>query len=555
MTDQENHDELVEQARTKVSAARMFIERNKPVFAAVLRRVEIHIVTDRDRVDGVHVPTAMTDCHRNIWVSARFIKPFAVGGVVFVIMHELLHKMLKHQLRGTDFDAGLTEHHRHSLSNAAKDFIINSIVASEIGIKNFPLPPSDKIIYAKVDTFWDVMEECMNTGKDFAIMDTNITDDDTTESIIKRLIATIPPWLRQQQQMEQQVQNMVRNMLQQAGMSGSGSDGKQENSQGSGSGGAAQGEDDSTEQETQQGSGGNGEPDGPEQDKQQGSGGGTDKPENPEQEKQQGSGGQGNEQDDQDDKKDDPFDHNCFKDNDNAQPRNVETGAPEAAEDLVAEDARTGMAVAQALDEAGAKQIGVGSSRYKRVADSTIAPAINPRALLEKFVRRRTAKTDYSFRKLRRFGMANDMILPTLRSEELGELICVIDTSGSVGERELSQYLADIKAVIRIMKPTQTRVIYADSAVCGEQIFKRNRAVVLEPKGGGGTAFAPVFQQLKDEKAQANLLLYMTDGYAYDPNKIEKLQPPFPVVWLVYDGDPKFSASFGDVVHTKIRRD
>ena len=46
--------------------------------------------------------------------------------------------------------------------------------------------------------------------------------------------------------------------------------------------------------------------------------------------------------------------------------------------------------------------------------------------------------------------------------------------------------------------------------------------------GGGGTSFTPVFEYLKKEQDEPDLLIYFTDGYGDKPEK-----PSFPVMWVI----------------------
>lgn len=236
-----------------------------------------------------------------------------------------------------------------------------------------------------------------------------------------------------------------------------------------------------------------------------------------------------------------------------------ERGAGEDAEaagteptegEIATEQAMTAQAVVRAIEEAEKKH-GHAPAGFGRIAAMAKRPAINPRTLLERYVKKHTSRSDYSYRKLRRSGMYAGMALPGLRSEQIGDLVVAIDTSGSVTDREIGQYAKDIEAVAKVMKPKSIRVIYCDAAVSGEQTFKKGQRVKLEPKGGGGTRFIPVFRHIRDNKIQSDLVLYLTDGYA--ENRIPgNLKPDAPVVWLVYDGDKRFSPNIGDVVHVSV---
>jgi predicted metal-dependent peptidase len=48
-------------------------------------------------------------------------------------------------------------------------------------------------------------------------------------------------------------------------------------------------------------------------------------------------------------------------------------------------------------------------------------------------------------------------------------------------------------------------------------------------RGGGGTRFTPVFDWIRQEECNPDLLVYFTDAQGEFPRQ----EPPFPVIWLV----------------------
>jgi len=71
----------------------------------------------------------------------------------------------------------------------------------------------------------------------------------------------------------------------------------------------------------------------------------------------------------------------------------------------------------------------------------------------------------------------------------LGEIVVAVDTSGSIGKRELEQFAGEISAISEETQPEAIHVVYCDAAVQSTQEFRASEPVRLEPKGGGGTDF------------------------------------------------------------------
>ena len=65
----------------------------------------------------------------------------------------------------------------------------------------------------------------------------------------------------------------------------------------------------------------------------------------------------------------------------------------------------------------------------------------------------------------------------------------------------------------------------------------------IEPHGGGGTAFSPVFDYLNKHGIDPIACVFLTDLYCDDYGD----EPSFPVLWVATDKD-KTDAPFGEVV-------
>jgi predicted metal-dependent peptidase len=139
------------------------------------------------------------------------------------------------------------------------------------------------------------------------------------------------------------------------------------------------------------------------------------------------------------------------------------------------------------------------------------------------------ARDDYSFaRPPRREG---SFILPRLHSTQI-DLIVVLDTSGSVTDEEMQEFVSELDALKGQVRARIT-LHGCDYALApnGPWYFEPWEQFAL-PKnltGGGGTRFVPAFEWVKQGGLSPDLLLYFTDAQGEFP----KQPPPYPVVWLV----------------------
>ncbi|MHB8742426.1 MAG: vWA domain-containing protein [Sulfuricaulis sp.] len=163
-----------------------------------------------------------------------------------------------------------------------------------------------------------------------------------------------------------------------------------------------------------------------------------------------------------------------------------------------------------------------------RMVDHLLQPQLPWRMLLAHYMTQ-TARDDYSFaHPSRREGTA---ILPGMRSQHI-DLIVALDTSGSVTDEEMQEFLSEINAIkgqlgARITLHACDEKLAQD----GPWIFEPWEEIALPDKfqGGGGTRFTPLFEWAENQDRQPNLLLYFTDAKGEFP----KHEPSYPVIWLV----------------------
>lgn len=111
--------------------------------------------------------------------------------------------------------------------------------------------------------------------------------------------------------------------------------------------------------------------------------------------------------------------------------------------------------------------------------------------------------------------------------------IC-IDTSGSIDEKLLNQFIAETNA---IMEQTGCHIVIicADAAVQSVDVMWEPIRKTYKCKGGGGTDFRPALTEL--EKHDIDCCVYLTDMMGTFPEKA----PRFPVMWAtLVDSTPPF---------------
>lgn len=152
----------------------------------------------------------------------------------------------------------------------------------------------------------------------------------------------------------------------------------------------------------------------------------------------------------------------------------------------------------------------------------------------------------FSWSKPSRRHLASDLYLPGKDTASiLGEVVIAIDTSGSISGKELNHFAGHIKRIVGECEPEKIHVVYCDCRINGFETFESMEEVSFSAKGGGGTAFKPVFDWVEAQGIKPDVLVYLTD---LEGNT--KFAPPkYPTLWL---STSSTHASFGEVIKYEI---
>jgi len=171
------------------------------------------------------------------------------------------------------------------------------------------------------------------------------------------------------------------------------------------------------------------------------------------------------------------------------------------------------------------------------------------RQQLREFVQEQCQGRDEStWRKPNRRYIGDDVYMPSMISETMGELVVGMDTSGSCFDGTvISAFASEMKAIIESVRPDKTRAVYWDSDVNGEQVFEGDQFAVsnLRPKGGGGTDGSVLFDYLREKSIRPQAIVQFTDGYVGDWGRSD-----VPTLWVVIS--PNISAPWGRTIHMEV---
>ena len=168
-----------------------------------------------------------------------------------------------------------------------------------------------------------------------------------------------------------------------------------------------------------------------------------------------------------------------------------------------------------------------------------LEPKVDWREMLRDFVKSTcSAKDTSSWRRVNRRFLSMGTYMPSLIGEKVGHLVVAVDTSGSVGQEELSGFLTEVRGIAEEVKPSQVDLIYWDSRVAAHEEYTEGMVGDIinstKPRGGGGTSPSCVSQYLKDKRIEPECIIVLTDGYVGNDWGSDWTAP---VLWAIVGGN------------------
>jgi predicted metal-dependent peptidase len=150
---------------------------------------------------------------------------------------------------------------------------------------------------------------------------------------------------------------------------------------------------------------------------------------------------------------------------------------------------------------------------------------------------RSVVRTPDDFAGFDRRHLWRGLYVEVLEADTLDIDVC-IDTSGSVSDSQLSEFLGVLRNIVCSYPSVRCRLYYADSQCVGPFEVDVNRPLA-SAVGGGGTDFRPFFAavaaRMAADGARSNAsrtVIYITDGFGMFPQAVPELD----VLWVVTAG-------------------
>ena len=187
----------------------------------------------------------------------------------------------------------------------------------------------------------------------------------------------------------------------------------------------------------------------------------------------------------------------------------------------------------------------------KRLLKDLEAPKMDWRELINATLRS-LIKSDYSFMRPSRKTWGGDVFLPGMTNEDEIDVCVCIDTSGSISDGMLRDFLSEVQGIMEEFQTFKLKLWFFDTKAYTIHEFSSENisdlsSTDLKIEGGGGTDFVCNWKLMKRNDINPAQLIMFTDGYPCgdwgDPDYCDTLF----VVW----GNDNIVAPFGQTAYYK----
>ena len=170
-------------------------------------------------------------------------------------------------------------------------------------------------------------------------------------------------------------------------------------------------------------------------------------------------------------------------------------------------------ALATATQEA--QKRGLVPAGMERYVDEILEGKVSWRHKLARYITN-SMVSDFTWSRPSKRSASIGIYMPSVVRENV-EIVVAVDTSGSIGQKELTEFLSEICSIARSFSNISMDLVIGDCQLTNHyQITNNTIGDILSLKigGGGGTSHKFVQEWMEENKPNAKLLIALTDGYS-----------------------------------------
>ncbi len=168
-------------------------------------------------------------------------------------------------------------------------------------------------------------------------------------------------------------------------------------------------------------------------------------------------------------------------------------------------------AMIQASQGAGAGNV---PQEIQRLINTLTEPKMDWRQFIRTSIES-NIKNDFTFQRPNRKGWHTGAVLPGMERDQMIDIALSIDTSGSIDQRMLTDFVSEVAGIMEQFSEYRIRIWQFDTSVYSFDEFTHDDGRDMrdyEITGGGGTEFTVNWQFMKDQGIEPDQFIMFTDG-------------------------------------------
>lgn len=174
--------------------------------------------------------------------------------------------------------------------------------------------------------------------------------------------------------------------------------------------------------------------------------------------------------------------------------------------------------IRQSILQAAAASAGDLPSEIKRIVNSLTESKMDWREHIRATIES-NFKSDFSWMRPNRKGWHMSAILPGMTPSEQIDIAIGIDTSGSISQKTLTDFISEVNGIMEQFDTYTIRIWQFDTKVYGYDVFTHEDGRDVreyEIKGGGGTDFESNWNFMKENEIEPSQFIMFTDMYPWN---------------------------------------
>ena len=149
-------------------------------------------------------------------------------------------------------------------------------------------------------------------------------------------------------------------------------------------------------------------------------------------------------------------------------------------------------------------------SSMEEYINEILIPKVNWQEILFRYLQTAKGTADYVSYPFNRMHIHREIFLPSLQGEMI-EVVCSLDTSGSISKNDLIRYFSEIRGICSMFGSYIIHLFQCDTKVQSYDIITEDDEIPNLATGRGGTSFIPLFDRLLEEQLEELPVVYFSD--------------------------------------------